>query len=88
MNKSRITRSIRPMLRAGAPALLALASLLLLQCSETGTINPTPQEERLVFISELTATPNRVATGGSSSSIHGKVLDRFISDLLARRQTP
>jgi len=56
--------------------MLILASLLLVQCGEKGEFNPTGPEIRMVIITELTATPNRVSVGGDSSVVSGRIVDQ------------
>ena len=57
-------------------AALAASSLLLLQCGEQGSFNPSGPEIRLVLFAGLAATPNRVAAGGGQSVISGRVIDQ------------
>ncbi len=50
--------------------------MLLIQCAEKGEFNPTGPEVRMVIITELTATPNRVSVNGDSSVVSGRIVDQ------------
>jgi len=53
-----------------------VASLLALQCKESGSFNPVGPPLRVLIISQLTAEPNRVSAGGGESLITGMLVDQ------------